>query len=194
MLKHLSIAAFVLTAVTTVASAQFVHPGDRLVVRILGGPSPFGDSVVVDGNLMVVLPKLGPTSLAAYPLPVLADSLRDKYARYLRYPTVEVTALRRIIVGGEVRRPDVYYADLNMTLPDVIAHAGGLTEAANNKVSIRRDTTTIPVPDWQTSHSSLAELQSGDQIIVGRRPWIMLNIFSAVSTAVVVTSLLLSLR
>ena len=43
-----------------------------------------------------------------------------EYSRYLRSPAIEVTFLRRILVGGAVQKPDVYYIDPTMTVRDVI--------------------------------------------------------------------------
>jgi protein involved in polysaccharide export with SLBB domain len=42
-------------------------------------------------------------------------------SRSFRFP-------RRVSVVGEVREPGIYLADLTMTLPDIIARAGGVTE------------------------------------------------------------------
>lgn len=188
-------AALALSAAGRVAHAQNVQPGDRLVVRIFGGEQLIVDTLTVSDNGVVVLPKLGQVTVSAFPIPQLPDSLRARYARYLRNPTVDVVVLRRVIVNGEVRKPDIYYIDVRATLPDAIAHAGGLTEIANAKdVSIRRAGQITKVPDWQTSGSSIAQLQSGDQIYVGRRSWLSQNFLAAASTLAVLTSIFVSLR
>jgi protein involved in polysaccharide export with SLBB domain len=180
---------------SAVARAQHPQPGDRLTVRIFGGEMPVTDTLTVSEAGSVVLPKLGPVPVATFAIRDVADSLRGRYARYYRNPTVDVTLLRRIVVNGEVRKPDIYYLDVSAKLPDVIAHAGGLTETANAKqVSIHRGNEVTRVPDWQTSGSSVAELRSGDQVVVGRRSWLSLNILPAASTIAVVTSIVLSLR
>jgi protein involved in polysaccharide export with SLBB domain len=176
------------------AQAQSVRPGDRLVVRIFGAEQPLADTVLVNESSSVVLPKLGAVSLAGFPLQSVADSLRLRYAKYLRNPTVEMVILRRVTIVGEVKKPDIYYLDVNATLPDVVAHAGGITEFSNNRVSIKRAGQVTPVPDWETSHTSIANLESGDQVIVGRRPWIMQNILPAISSFAVLVSVIISLR
>lgn len=176
---------------SSAAFAQGVRPGDRLVIRTLGLGVPFADTVVVTEQRTVVLPKVGTVGIADIPLETLNDTLRDRLAKFVRNPAVDVVVLRRIVVSGEVKRPDIYYVDLTFKLPDAIAHAGGTTEAANNKVLIRRGDQTIPVEHWQTSS---AMLESGDQIIMGRRNWLVLNLLPTVSTVVVVASLLISLR
>jgi protein involved in polysaccharide export with SLBB domain len=175
--------------------AQHPQPGDRLVIRIFGGEQLLADTILVSGNGTVVLPKLGPTLVTGFDIPTLPDSLRARYARYLRNPTVDVVVLRRVIVNGEVKKPDIYYVDVSATLPDVIAHAGGLTEAANSsEVLILRNGTTTRVPDWERSRASVGELQSGDQVFVGRRPWLQLNFVSVASTAAVLVSIFITLR
>ena len=191
----LFLAAAALLAVPAAAGAQRVQNGDRLVVRLFGGEQILADTLLVAGNGTVVLPRLGPVVVSGFDVATLPDSLRARYARYLRNPTVDVVVLRRVVVNGEVKRPDIYYVDVLATLPDVIAHAGGLTEAANaNRVSIRRNGVTTRVPDWQGSASSMGALQSGDQVRVARRPWLALNFVSVASTAAVLTSIFITLR
>lgn len=174
--------------------AQTIRPGDRLVVRLFGEERPLADTVLVSESGTVILPRLGSVVVTGVPAAVLPDTLRGFYARYLRNPTVELVVLRRVVVGGEVKKPDIYYVDLNASLADVIAHAGGITEYSNNKVSVKRGDSVTPVPDWETNHTVISELQSGDQVIVGRRPWILQNLLSTVSTLAVVASLIITLR
>lgn len=181
-------------AVSSSAGAQHVQPGDRLVVRIFGGEQLLADTLLVNASGTVVLPKLGPVVVTGFDMPTLPDSLRARYARYLRNPTVDVVALRRVSVNGEVKKPDIYYVDLSTTLPDVIAHAGGLTEAADGQVSIRRGDQMTHIPNWRTSRSSVADLRSGDEVFVGRRSWLAQNILPVASTAAVLVSLFISLR
>lgn len=181
------------TAFST-ATAQRVRPGDRLVVRLLGTEQPLPDTVLVSESGLAVLPRLGAVTVTDVPASALTDSLRGRYARFLVNPAVEMVVLRRVIVGGEVKKPDIYYVDLNATLPDVIAHAGGITEFSNNKVYLKRGDVVSPIQNWETTRASVGELQSGDQVIVGRRPWILQNVLPALSTLAVLTSLLLTLR
>jgi protein involved in polysaccharide export with SLBB domain len=180
------------------ASAQFppgsVHPGDRLVIKFLG-EALLPDTVVVNDRGTVVLPKLGSVPLAGTNIDRIPDSLRVRYAAYLRNPDVEVTVLRRIVVSGEVKRPDVYLVDARTTLSDAIAHAGGLTDSANpGNVSITRAGRAVAVRDWDRPGESARELESGDQIIVGRKSWFEMNILAAVSTLAIISSVLISLK
>jgi protein involved in polysaccharide export with SLBB domain len=106
-----------------------------------------------------------------------------------------VTVLRRIIVSGEVVKPGVYYADLTTSMGELVAMAGGLRETgAAGKVYRFRGTTRTHVPDWQSDQSVEADLHSGDQIMVGRKSWLELNIIPFASVTLAVVSLVISLR
>src|SRR5438874_12911553 len=53
---------------------------------------------------------------------------------------------------------------------DALARAGGLTESANSHdVVIIRAGQRIPVIRWDTDAASGVDLQSGDQVVVGRK-------------------------
>jgi protein involved in polysaccharide export with SLBB domain len=106
-----------------------------------------------------------------------------------------VTVLRRIIVSGEVVKPGVYYADLTTSMGELVAMAGGLRETgASGKVYRFRGTTRTHVSDWQSDQSAEADLHSGDQIMVGRKSWLELNIIPFASVTLAVVSLVISLR
>lgn len=165
------------------ASAAQIRPGDQVSVRIFREPDLGGVFTVGDGG-DVVLPRLGRMVVTEMSAVALQDSLLTAYATYLRNPAVEVTVLRRIGVHGEVRRPDIYMADLTMTLRDVIARAGGVTESGNpNNIVIVRGNEELRLTSNEAARYATAELRSGDQIFVGRRSWIALNPYVAISTA-----------
>lgn len=175
------------------AAQAHVEPGDRVVVKVYREPT-LGDDVMVNGRGDIVLPKVGTVHAASFTLQALEDTLRARYGLFLRNPDVSVAVLRRVVVNGDVGRPDVYFVDVASTLRDVIAHAGGIIESGNPKrVSIIRDGNSIPVPNWQEDVSRASDLQSGDQIFVGKRSWLERNAFSIASTGVLVTSFILSI-
>lgn len=176
------------------ASAAHPEPGDRLVVHVLGEPL-LSDTVTVNERGEVPLAKIGVLSVSPLSIAQVEDTLRSRYADYLRTPAIEVMVLRRVTVGGEVTKPNVYFVDVATSLREVIARAGGLTAEANpNKVYVVRDGKRSRVPRWDSDDSRAGDLRSGDQIIVGRRSWLTLNAIPAVSAAAVVMGLILSLR
>jgi polysaccharide export outer membrane protein len=169
-----------------------VQPGDRVVVKVYREPG-LSDDVTVNEHGDVVLPKVGTIHAASVTIRALEDTLRRHFAVYLREPDISIAVLRRVVVNGEVRRPDVYFVDLSSTLRDVIARAGGITEIGNpSRVAIIRQGTTIPAPRWQDDVTRAADLESGDQVFVGMRSWFERNAFALASTGVLVASFIIS--
>jgi polysaccharide export outer membrane protein len=77
----------------------------------------------------------------------------------------------KIIVGGEVRSPNVYSVPPETTIAQAIALAGGPTERGNpRKLRVIRDGQEIQI-DLTRADSDVARLQirSGDQILMSRR-------------------------
>lgn len=170
-----------------------VQPGDRVAVKVFR-EAGLSDDVMVNSRGDIVLAKVGTVHAASVTIGALEDTLRARYGAFLRNPDVSITVLRRIVVIGEVRRPDIYFVDLSSTLRDVIARAGGITEIGNpGRVSIIREGATIPAPHWQDDISRAADLQSGDQVYVGMRSWFERNAFAIASTGVLVSSFILTL-
>jgi protein involved in polysaccharide export with SLBB domain len=170
-----------------------VQPGDRVVVKVYR-EAGLSDDVMVNPRGDIVLAKVGVVHAASFAIEALEDTLRARYGAFLRSPEIAITVLRRVVVIGEVRRPDIYYVDLSSTLRDVIARAGGITEIGHpGKVSIIREGVSIPAPRWQEDVTRAADLQSGDQVFVGMRSWFERNAFAIASTGVLVSSFILSL-
>ena len=47
--------------------------------------------------------------------------------------------------------------------------------------------------DWERDTGSASDLHSGDQVVVGRKNWLVINALPAISTAVVLGSFIISL-
>lgn len=207
---HAGLLAFLLiTALSSPVAAQgdrtpaasrsanaFAQPGDRITVR--GWPaSAFGppQDAVVDSRGDVHLAQIGVVPAARIPIAELRDTLTRRYSKYIRDPEVDVSVLRRVTVNGAVFRPDIYFMDVSATLRDIIARAGGISEVGNKKkVSIIRDGVPIHVPNWEHDTSDTSILRSGDQVLVGRRSWLEINIIPVASLGLATASFLLSLR
>jgi polysaccharide export outer membrane protein len=175
------------------ASAAHAEPGDRVYLHVWR-EQKLSDTVTVDEKGDVLFPKIGVISAASMTIGDFRDTVRTRFAEYLRDSPVDVTVLRRVAVNGEVNKPDVYYMDVSMTLRDVIARAGGITDNGNpNNVAVVRGTQRIPVRDWQEDRSTTSDLRSGDQIVVGRKNWFSMNALSVISVSTVVASLIISL-
>ena len=176
-------------AVQRAADAR-IEPGDRVGVKVYLEPT-LSDEVLVNSRGDIVLARIGTVHAASIAVGALQDTLRARYATFLRNPDVSVTVLRRVVVNGDVGRPNVYYVDVSSTLRDVIAQAGGITENGNpGEVAIIRDGQRIPVPNWRDDVSRASDLRSGDQIFVPKRSWLYRNMFSIASTGVLISSFL----
>jgi protein involved in polysaccharide export with SLBB domain len=175
------------------AAMTHAQPGDRVAVQVYGEPTLTGVATL-DERGRVMLPRIGLLQADAMTIAQLRDTIRARMAAFLREPAVDVAVLRRIIVIGEVSRPAVYYADLTTTVSEIVALAGGLKETANSgKVYRLRGADRLHLANWQSDQSPTADLRSGDQIWVGRKSWLELNILSFVSVATTIVALIISL-
>lgn len=176
------------------AAVATLRPGDRIELQFRSDRE-LNAGINVSERGEAVFPKLGTLAVTGITIGALQDTLRSRYADFLRTPELEVTILRRVVVLGEVRMPNVYMVDVTSSVPDAIARAGGLLETASRgKVSVVRDGRTQHVKNWDTSQGPEVDLQSGDQVVVGRKSWLVLNALPLISTSVIVVGLIQSLR
>jgi polysaccharide export outer membrane protein len=178
-------------AAGTVASLPAAHlaAGDDVVVVVFQ-EKELSARVYVDGQNQIALPRIGSIDVAALTSDMLRDTVRSRYATFLRDPSVDVRALRRVTVNGAVLKPDVYYVDPSLTLRDVIARAGGVTSEGDTRtVMIVRGSDATRFPTWQETSQGQTELRSGDEVVVGRRSWVAINVGALIGVAGVLTSL-----
>lgn len=177
------------------AAGARIRPGDRIELQFRR-ERELNSSIIVNERGEAVFPKLGVLDLSDVPIGMLQDSLVVRFGEYLRAPELEVSVLRRIVVNGEVRSPNVYMLDVASSgVRDALARAGGLLETSNRKkVYIIRDGRRIHVVNWESSEGPETDLQSGDQVLVGRKSWLTLNALPVISTSVIVIGLIQSLR
>jgi protein involved in polysaccharide export with SLBB domain len=176
------------------AAAAFLRPGDRIELQFRRDRELSG-GVSVNERGEAVFPKLGTLDVTRVTIGALQDTLRQRYAEFLRAPELDVTVLRRIVVNGEVRMPNVYMVDLTTGVREAIARAGGLLETASkSKVAVIRDGQERRIKDWDRNQGPENDLQSGDQIVVGRKSWLVINALPVISTSVIVLGLIQSLR
>lgn len=169
-----------------------LRAGDQIALHFLRD-AELNTTVTVTERGDAVFPKLGMFQVTEWTVSQLEDTLRSRYAEYLRTPEFEIGVLRKIVVNGEVKVPNVYYVDATSTLRDLIARAGGLTEYGSRaKVSVIRGDKRLPVRDWDQESGTLFALQSGDQVVVGRKNWFAINALSTVSTGVLIASFVIT--
>lgn len=170
------------------AAGARIQPGDRIMLKVYREEELSDSNITVNERGEATFPKIGVVDVARFRIEEVSDSIRARFARFVRDAEVDVAVMRRVAVNGEVRRPDVYYVDVATSLRDAIARAGGLTgEGDPGKISVVRGGNTTRVRDWQFAEAAI-ELQSGDQIYVGTKPWFQRNALGIITTAAVIIS------
>jgi protein involved in polysaccharide export with SLBB domain len=173
-------------------SAGAIAPGDRVLLRVAREPT-WSDSLVVAPDGMIVLPRVGLFHAAGLTPIALRDSISGRLAVYLREPVVDVVVLRRVAVLGSVRKPNVLYVDPVTSLRDVIAQAGGVDDVGDvNRIDVVRDGVSTRLGPWDQVAPLAAPVRSGDEVIVGKRPWYQRNPLAAASSVVVAVSVLIT--
>ncbi len=118
-------------------------PGDVVAIQVYGQPDMSGTLYVSDdGTVPVAL--VGPVAVGGLSPADAASrieaALRD--AKILNEPHVTLTVTtsrsQRVSVLGEVAKPGRYPVESNATVLDVLAEAGGVTEAGGDTVYVLR--------------------------------------------------------
>lgn len=172
---------------------EVVRPGDLIAVSIWQEPD-LSDTVEVDPDGKVVLPKLGTLELGGATPSAVKARITDGYTTYLRNPSIQVAVLRRVQVSGAVKTPNLYHVSGTMTVGDAIALAGGVTADGNSKkVELIRDGKTVVGDLGGGTRLADTPIRSGDQLNVPYKSWLSRNgylaggIISAVATIVAIT-------
>jgi polysaccharide export outer membrane protein len=147
-----------------------LHPGDVVKVTVWRNPEMSGDFVVgVNGALRHPLYQEVP--VAGVPLQVVESRLKQFLAKYQTDPQIVVEPLFRVMVGGEVRQPNLLSLPRSTTIAEAVALAGGpTTDGRLDNVTLMRDgrrykfDLTSPNTTW-----ARAPVRSGDVIIIARR-------------------------
>ena len=172
-LKHLLAAALLLGSTAVQAQSaggpQALNPGDQVRIVVWRNPELSGDfTVAANGTLNH--PLYREVQVTGIPLSSVEDRLRTFISRYTTNPQFVLLPLVKIIVGGEVRSPNVFSVPPETTVAQALIQAGGPSERGKlNSVRLVRDGQTINL-DMGRPDSQAASLQvrSGDQIIVPR--------------------------
>jgi polysaccharide biosynthesis/export protein len=160
--------------------AYHLEPGDRILLRIWREETMSGE-YRVDSDGAVVFPRIGTWPVTGKDPSELKTELVQAYERYLRTPSIEVTFLRRISVGGAVQRPGVYYIDPIMTIRDALLEAGGPTLLGRtDRVELIRGDDLLHARLRQDVTIVESPIRSGDQLYVPERSWFARNTNAAV--------------
>lgn len=162
-----------------------LNPGDQIRIIVWRKPEFSGD-FPISANGTITHPLYREVQVTGVPLSVVEDRLRTFLTRYETTPQFVIQPLVRIILGGEVRSPNIYSVPPETTIAQAIALAGGATERGEmRQVRVVRDRQDIKMdvskPD---SDAGILQIRSGDQILVGRARQSILQYISPITSTI----------
>lgn len=169
----------------TPTARQELLPGDQIRIAVWRKPEFSGDFFVAS-NGTIIHPLYREVQVTGVSLAVVEERLRAFLARYETNPQFVIEPLVRIIIGGEVRSPNIYSVPPETTIAQALAIGGGISDRGQIRdVRIIRDRQEIRMdvskPD---SDASQLQIRSGDQIIVGRRARSPLEIIGPITSSI----------
>jgi len=174
--------------------ANSLLPGDVIRVAIWREADLSGE-FQVDQDGSVILPLLGRRQVVGISPDKLREQLTEEYGNFLVNTAVNVTLLRRVVVLGEVRMPGQYTLDATQSVADLIARAQGLTPDGNAEdIRLLRQGESFRTNLSGTLSIVEAGIRSGDQIVVGKRPWLSRNFPSLVGVASIIANVYVIVR
>jgi protein involved in polysaccharide export with SLBB domain len=172
-----------------------LNPGDQIRIVVFRQPELSGDFFVA-GNGTVIHPLYREVQVTGVPLSVVEDRLRVFLSKYETNPQFVIQPLVKIVVGGEVKSPNIYMVPPETTIAQAVALAGGQTDKGLlDDVRIIRDRQVVKVDvSKPESDAQLLKIRSNDQILVGRRNKTFLDyvtpITSTLAAAAAITSVI----
>lgn len=158
-----------------VPANYLIGPGDELRVQLYGKENE-DFLLVVNRDGSVVIPKLGPVSVASMTFSEAKGFLSDKIRKQMIGVEVSVTmgALRtmRVFVMGEAHKPGAYNVSSLSTITHALFVSGGVTDIASlRNIQLKRSgnlVTTLDLYDLLNKGDSRndAQLQSGDVVFI----------------------------
>ena len=163
------------TAIAPDSGRRYLRPGDQVHLKVGREPDLSGDFTIDDRGI-AVLPRLGEVHVTDLSPDSLRHLVVNSYSRYLRDPAIDVTMTRRVSVLGAVKNPGLYQADPTVTVADVIALAGGVTELGRrDRVEVMRNGVAVVTRLTPDVPLAVSPVQSGDQIYVEERGFLSRN-------------------
>jgi polysaccharide export outer membrane protein len=152
------------------SGAQGLNPGDQIRIVVWKNPQMSGDFAIA-ANGTITHPLYREIQVTGIPLSVVEDRIRTFLTKYETNPQFVIQPLVRVIVGGEVRTPNILSVPPETTIAQAVALAGGPTDRGLlDQVQLIRDRQVVKLdlsrPD---SDVGILQVRSGDQIMIGRR-------------------------
>ena len=147
-----------------------LRPGDALRITVLRHPELSGE-FPVNGDGVLVHPLYRELRVSGVPLSETEQMVRNVLARFDAKPEFVIDPLFQVSVAGEVRQPNLYALRPTTTIAQAVALAGGVSERGRlDHVRLFRAGNEYRVDLTRPERGMSTELvQSGDQIMVGRR-------------------------
>jgi polysaccharide export outer membrane protein len=167
------------------SSVAVLAPGDKIRIAVWRDSALSGEYVIApDGS--ITHPLYRSVFVAGLPLVEVEQRLRSFLSRFTTEPAFVISPLVRIIIGGEVRQPNVYTVPWGTTLAQAVALAGGPTDRGMmDRVRMERGTGVQTIDLTQpNAESGRVQVRSGDQIVVGRRREVMRDVVAPSSSIV----------
>lgn len=171
-----------------------LSPGDQIRITVWRKPELSGD-FPISANGTIAHPLYREVSVIGIPLATVEERLRTFLARYETNPQFVIQPLVKIIVGGEVRTPNIFSVPPETTIAQAIALAGGPTERGRlDKVHVIRERQDV-LMDVSRPDSDVNSLliRSGDQILVGRRSRSSLEYLGPVTSSIAAIAAIISI-
>jgi polysaccharide export outer membrane protein len=186
-----------LSAVTAGAQTpetQGLAPGDQLRITVWRKPEMSCDCTVA-GNGTIIHPLYREVQVIGVPLSQVEERLRTFLARYEQNPQFVIQPLVKIVVGGEVRTPNIYSVPPETTIAQAIALAGGPTDRGNlREVKVIRDRNEIKFDvSRPESDAGVLQIRSGDQILIGRRGRSAIEYIAPVTSSIAAVAAIISI-
>jgi polysaccharide export outer membrane protein len=169
-------------------------PGDVIQIVVWKHPEYSGEFLVAsDGS--IVHPLYRQVRVAGVSLATAETRIREVLTRYEQDPTLVVSALLRVVVGGEVRQPNVYTAPMGTTVAQAIALANGPTDRGRlDQVQILRQGQRVNLDLTGADSSAMSfTVHSGDQIIVARGTSFMRDVLAPASSVIAALAAVVSI-
>jgi polysaccharide export outer membrane protein len=160
--------------------AVLISPGDLLDVSIYDSPD-LAQQVRVEADGRVTLNLLGSVKLAGMTAQQAGDWMASEYRKRNYFNSAEVTVLikenarQAVSITGEVAHPGVYPLLTTRSILDVVSLAGGLTDMADTRVTIKhrsgaeqRVTVKLKTDEAAAALDVDAIVYPGDLVIVPR--------------------------
>ena len=153
----------------TPETAPVLRAGDVLQIRVWRNPELSGEFAITDKGTLAH-PLYSEILAAGREITAVREDLRAFLSRYLEQPNFVVEALFPVLVGGEVRVPNVYKLTSETTVARAVSLAGGPTPNGRlDRVILRRDGQRYVVDLARDQLSGDVAIRSGDEIIVTGR-------------------------